>query len=313
MNTRREFLLGMGAALLLTTGTQAQTPLNKTAVPTPTEVVQQYLTARTAHDYAQAYGLFSAAVHQQIPFAQFSDDKSFPEAAAHAGKDGFSPIMLAIGALFMDLHGVMGYRFSVTDPDPSDPHTVLVRALPPHGATPDGILLKIVTTPAADAGGAPRIELLPSFQKTSPVEAERAREQAQRATSLSNLHQIGLAAIQYAVDHDEHFPHADHWVDELLPYTQTASIFRDPSAPEGQNYGYAFNRNLSGLSLAKVASPAALVMFFESTKGVKNASDAGQSVPRPGRHIGGTDYAFADGHVKWLPDGARLSYLPGDK
>jgi len=55
-------------------------------------------------------------------------------------------------------------------------------------------------------------------------------------------------------------------------------------------------------------------MVFESMAGVQNASDAGASVPAPGRHSGGTDYVFADGHVKWFADGgARPSFLPTGK
>ncbi len=50
-------------------------------------------------------------------------------------------------------------------------------------------------------------------------------------------------------------------------------------------------------------------LLFESTAGVKNAADTGDSVPMPGRHNGGTDYALADGHVKWEADGAKPSFL----
>jgi len=52
------------------------------------------------------------------------------------------------------------------------------------------------------------------------------------------------------------------------------------------------------------------VLLFESTDGKKNASDRGESLPRPGRHNGGTDYALADGYVKWVSDTApKPSFL----
>jgi len=68
------------------------------------------------------------------------------------------------------------------------------------------------------------------------------------------------------------------------------------------------NANLSGKSIVQLDDPTKTVMFFESVSGAKNASDTGQSVPRPGRYSGTTDYAFADGHVKRFPDGTKVSY-----
>ena len=93
-----------------------------------------------------------------------------------------------------------------------------------------------------------------------------------------------------------------------MPYVKDKSFFHDPSAPASQAYSYAYNRNLSHQGLAVVMYPSSLVVLFESTKGVKNASDIGESVPHPGRHEGGTDYAYADGSAKWVPDGKKQSY-----
>ncbi len=62
--------------------------------------------------------------------------------------------------------------------------------------------------------------------------------------------------------------------------------------------------------LPDLESPAATVLLFESTDGKKNASDRGESLPSPGRHNGGTDYALADGYVKWVSDTApKPSFL----
>ena len=132
MNMRRQFLFGLGAGLLLTGNALAQTPPAGAALPTPSQVVQQYLTARGTRDYTQAYAQFSATVHQQISYAQFADGKTFPDAAAHAGEDGIPPVMVAMSVLFLDSQDTMKYQFCVLGPDPLEAHTVLVRALPPN-------------------------------------------------------------------------------------------------------------------------------------------------------------------------------------
>ena len=130
---------------------------------------------------------------------------------------------------------------------------------------------------------------------------ERARERAQQASCLSNLKQLALAALMYAQDHDEVFPRADNWCDAISPYMKNDEIFKCPSDPE-HDYGYAFNRNLSGKRLGEIRRPAETVLIFDSTAGKKNAADTGQSWPAGGRHNGGNNCAWADGHVKWLKE-----------
>ena len=139
-----------------------------------------------------------------------------------------------------------------------------------------------------------------------------AKAQADQDVSEANLHQIGLGIFQYAAAHDQHFPDAAHWMDQIIPYLvpseitgavrrqRIASLFHDPAAPAGQTWSYAYNRTLSGLTNSKIDNPNQIVAVFESSHGVRNASDGGQSVPQPGRHSGGTDFLFADGHTKWL-------------
>jgi RNA polymerase sigma factor (sigma-70 family) len=128
---------------------------------------------------------------------------------------------------------------------------------------------------------------------------------ADRAKSISNLKLLALAIIMYAADHQDTYPHANKWVDEVAPYAHGSieALMRDPSAPT-LKYGYAFNAKLSGVGLNTLPNPAYTVLVFESTLGVRNASDAGESVPHPGRHLSGTDFAYAEGHVKWHSDSA---------
>ena len=150
-----------------------------------------------------------------------------------------------------------------------------------------------------------------SAASTFPVVSAQ-KEKSDRGTSLSNLRLIGLALVKYVADHHERFPDAAHWMDQIIPYLipsqikgaerqqRIAALFHDPASPPGQLWSYSFNKALSGLSLFQIDNPAQIVAVFESSQGIKNASDGGQSLPQPGRHSGGSDFLFADGHNKFL-------------
>ena len=321
MNTRRKFLIGFGAGLLLAAGGVLAAEDKEAPALHPSDVVRSFLAARVRHDSAGQYALFSAKVREEVPFTQFDTQFAGDKAPlAHAAQDGMTPLLAAVTLFFMDAQAVSGYGFSVAGFDPGDPHTVLVRALPPQAAPDKAFLLKIVTVPDAKSG-APRLEMLASYEKTSARDFAAAREHARGLASLSNLRQIGLALIMHAQANDDRLPDADDWVDALLPQWSDVkdkgfhaeALFRDPTAPEGEPWNYAFNRALSGVRLGDIKDPVATVLVFESTAGVKNAADTGQSLPRPGRHSGGDYFVFADGHAKWLPDSAKPIYAPSGK
>lgn len=78
----------------------------------------------------------------------------------------------------------------------------------------------------------------------------RARESARRASCLSNLKQLGLAAMMYVQDYDEHYPRSLirsitqtppngywwyssswFWPQTLYPYYKDAQLFQCPTAP----------------------------------------------------------------------------------
>jgi len=116
---------------------------------------------------------------------------------------------------------------------------------------------------------------------------------------LSNLKQLGLGILMYAQDHDETLPHADKWCDELMPYLKNEEILRCPQAPELE-CGYAFNVALSGLSLGMIEAPAETIILFDSDQGKRNGSAAVTAIPKVGRHNGGNNVGYVDGHCKWL-------------
>lgn len=285
------------------------------AAPSATAVVQEYLTDRAAHRLPDAYALLSPDTKQIVPLKEFTTRRELPADST------VSPAMRALVALVMDTGAAPSYEYRVTGADPADSRVVLVSAQP-RGDAQGALTLKIVTFADPAAGGAPRIDLVPSLDRTDPDASRKAREAARAASSMSNLKQIALAIFMYAQAHGDRLPDAAHWTDEILPLflgPQTGpqsspsdqehfatSLFRDPSAPEGKAWTYAFNRNLSGRPLSSLKDSANTVLVFESTTAVKNAADVGASVPRPGRHSGGSHYAFADGHVKWIADKAPM-------
>ena len=262
--------------------------------------VKQFLADRAAGQYDAAYALISPASRQGLTEKEFAAGNPSP-----FGNDQmFSASLMSVGGLFVDTHNASGYTFTVVGPDPADPAVVLIQASRPPAPA---MTLRLLT--AIDpATHTPRLDLIGSLERTDPKQFALGRKNAERAVSLSNLRQIALGIIQYTQDHEEKMPDADKWIDEIMPYVKTEAIFRDPSAPVNEKWSYAYNRSLSHQPLARFDAPAVTVMLFESAAGIKNAADTGESVPRPGRHSGGTDYALADGHVKWMRDGTKVSF-----
>ncbi len=143
---------------------------------------------------------------------------------------------------------------------------------------------------------------------------------SQTQASQVNLHFLATDVLEYEQDWDEKLPIASQWGTGVAPYLKDSSLtfrypaaktihlFRDPSAPAGVKYSYAFNKNLSSRLFSAIRVPSKTVLLFDSTKNALNATDTGQSVPHPGRHGGGSLYAFQDGHVRWIADGKKPSF-----
>lgn len=164
----------------------------------------------------------------------------------------------------------------------------------------------------------------------------RARENARRASCMSNMKQIGLAVIQYTQDYDEKYPVASTNViynfattttdsspfQELYPYMKSWQILNCPSASPGTsslpygnnstNYllnGVIFRINTS-LSMSAISQPSGRILLSEYSQLFS------YSVIRPyavgaayiywiptnlysGIHFDGGNLLFADGHAKW--------------
>lgn len=160
----------------------------------------------------------------------------------------------------------------------------------------------------------------------------RARENARRASCLSNMKQIGLGTMMYAQDNDEQLPRigwsaggsylwpngAYHaalpWHLRIYPYVKSVQVFNCPSADyvwEGQpstSIKYGMNEQIQGLSLAAFQKPAETILVSD-TQGaasymvrVEYYTDGNDANERgmADRHLEGSVISYADGHVKWI-------------
>jgi prepilin-type N-terminal cleavage/methylation domain-containing protein/prepilin-type processing-associated H-X9-DG protein len=161
----------------------------------------------------------------------------------------------------------------------------------------------------------------------------KAREKARQTSCLSNTKQIMLGVLQYAQDYDEMLPYASQWGEApgatlswwqyLDPYVKNTQIFTCPSqAGNGygwnyQNFGYraAANSYLynPGRALGVVTQPAETILIGDNPDvamyGAGGIYLYGPTQVAPpadgignvsGRHNDGGNYAFLDGHAKWL-------------
>jgi prepilin-type processing-associated H-X9-DG protein/prepilin-type N-terminal cleavage/methylation domain-containing protein len=165
----------------------------------------------------------------------------------------------------------------------------------------------------------------------------KAREKARTASCQSNLKQIGLAVRQYMTDYDERFMPGgqndctavtDHKpYCRLRPYIKNPQIWDCPSAggmrtneATGANTSYHFNNQLAGIADAQVVDTAgtiAAIDCWDEGGWIEGNLVAPCSHDWPhiclqqgcgsgttcydtfGRHSGGINVLFYDGHVKW--------------
>lgn len=164
----------------------------------------------------------------------------------------------------------------------------------------------------------------------------RARENARRASCLSNLKQIGLGVIQYGQDYDERLPLQNgsyvgdfttsgsaSWQKGIYPYTKSWQILTCSSAIYASGSGdnrtsYVSNGVIlpdsGSRSLASIPNTAELIMIHEE-KYITNASISRPYLAPGGSptymawlygdeidnlHFDGGSLLFVDGHAKWM-------------
>jgi hypothetical protein len=133
----------------------------------------------------------------------------------------------------------------------------------------------------------------------------KAKSKAQTINSVNQLKQLGLAARMYANDHNEKFPNAQTWCDDLKPFLNGTKMFKAPNDPRPGACSYAFNEKLSGKEEGKINPQT--VLFFEADADWNGSGGQELLLPRP-RSAGVYVIGFADGSVQQIQAG-RLGSL----
>ena len=126
----------------------------------------------------------------------------------------------------------------------------------------------------------------------------RARENARRSSCQSNEKQIALGFKQYIQDNNERYPASNGWNTAILDYTKSEAILKCPSAAGTGTFDYSYNVLMNAKNENKVANSATTVLVAESSR--NSAAQAAASASARSRHFDGSNYAFVDGHVKWI-------------
>ena len=178
----------------------------------------------------------------------------------------------------------------------------------------------------------------------------RAREKARQTSCLSNLKQIGLAHLMYAQDYNEMFlsgrypgvcifghthtaaaPNAINdyqgWANHIHPYIMNVQVFQCPSqtwshCTSGTSHAHISNAYLfnytgcSRVSMAEIQRPSEqmLSMDGQGTFVISGTNTRASAMSGIGngisRHNDGANAAYADGHAKWLSQGAISTLIP---
>jgi len=118
---------------------------------------------------------------------------------------------------------------------------------------------------------------------------------------LSYEKQISLAIKMYSDDYDDTLPRAKRWMDLIFDYTKNTMLIHEPTIARQDEYGYAFHDRASGKKITKIAHPESFELVFDSILMKRNAYGGTWSMPEPGRHDGGNNIAYVDGHAKRIP------------
>jgi prepilin-type processing-associated H-X9-DG protein len=125
-----------------------------------------------------------------------------------------------------------------------------------------------------------------------------------RVSCMSNLRQLALGTIMYAQDYGDRLPRAADWTEALYPYVKDYRLYKCPGDPrrpfilpgrrERSLISYGANLRLSGAKTDDIAEPSRSIWLFDCYQQAV-APDAAAWW-----HNHGANFAFVDGHVKWL-------------
>jgi len=162
----------------------------------------------------------------------------------------------------------------------------------------------------------------------------KAKDKAQQTSCLSNEKQVMLGCLMYATDYDDFLParmDSVPWtwpMDLVVPYVKNTQIMVCPkgkggwSTPKHARYLPCWNTWGTGYlgTLSSYTDASRSVYLNEAYDCVyahhwmvmfpywRNCNDNLTGSPDELPHNGGSNFAYADGHAKWLPHGEFADY-----
>ena len=158
----------------------------------------------------------------------------------------------------------------------------------------------------------------------------RAREKARQTSCLSNVKEITLGLMMYAQDYDEtlvmynNSVYTFSWINAVDPYIKNAQVRQCPSQRGGYcDYGVIYPHVSavgSAQKLGEIEYPAQTALLTETEAQDVNGRYGNlylgycpfhyaegsiswayyRGVAWPGRHNGGNNCGYIDGHAKWV-------------
>jgi len=138
----------------------------------------------------------------------------------------------------------------------------------------------------------------------------RARENARRSSCQSNEKQIALGFKQYIQDNNERYPAASGWETAIFDYTKSNAILKCPSAAGTGSFDYSYNSLMDSKNENRIDNTASTILVAEATR--SGGATAASSASASSRHFDGSNYAFVDGHVKWIKGAVSAAAVTGD-
>ncbi len=155
----------------------------------------------------------------------------------------------------------------------------------------------------------------------------QARRQAEQVHCLANEHQLMLAWLLYAPDHDDRLCRPDFWTADLKSYLQSEEVLLCKTDDDGkQTNSYGLSNTMGGverdgvtpfLRLHQISHPGSKMVFIDKDRQCSDCFwplvlDDDRWLWRPwsfslglqgltNRHRNGCNLSFADGHGEWIP------------
>jgi prepilin-type processing-associated H-X9-DG protein len=168
-----------------------------------------------------------------------------------------------------------------------------------------------------------------------PTGHGEGHESYRRAACAMNLKQIALALKQYSADNNDQFPAVGinttrtsrarpfGWADAIYPYTKSVNLLQCRAEPTEANpdptqsgyTDYWYNANCARQEEKNFTYVSQTVLLGDGAIGGGNArysvTSEVNTTEETSRHLGGNNFAFADGHVKWFKPG-KVTTTPSD-